>query len=58
MNSKKSDEPNQTQDQQTPSEVYKLTLEKYLKILLLRKKNSKMDGSKTLQILTCLLLLY
>ena len=38
MNSKKSDEPNKTQDQQTPSEVYKLTSEKYLKNSLLRKK--------------------
>ena len=32
MNSKKSDEPNQTQDQWTPSEVYKLTLEKWMAV--------------------------
>ena len=38
MNSKKADERNQTQDHETPSEVYKLTLKKIIKFLYSKKK--------------------
>ena len=54
MNSKKADARNQTQDQETSSDVDKFTLKKKLLVFFTRKKNCKMDGSQIHQILTCL----